>query len=73
MRRYCCACERERALSTILFPCLQELTDKPENKSKATDALGAMVAAVPGERAAAWVTLQDPKKTYNEAHKMNFV
>ena len=41
----------------MLFPCLQDWTDKVEDKGKATDALGAMVAAVPGERAAIWVTL----------------
>ena len=35
--------------------------------------LGAMVAVVPGERAAAWVTLRDPNKTYNEAYQMNGV
>ena len=33
-----------------------------DKQGKATDALGAMVAAVPGERAAIWVTLQDPTK-----------
>jgi hypothetical protein len=57
----------------MLFPCLRDRTDETEDKGKATDALGAMVAAVPGERAAAWVTLQDPNKTYSEAHRMNSV
>ena len=37
------------------------------------DALGAMVAAVPGERAAAGVTLRDPNKTYSKAHRVNGV
>ena len=31
--------------------------DATEDKGEATDALGVMVAAVPGERAAIWVTL----------------
>ena len=44
-----------------------------QNGGQGRDALGKMVAAVPGERATAWVTLQDPKKTYNEAHQMNSV
>ena len=32
-----------------------------------------MFAAVPGERAAAGVTLQDPNKTYSKAHQMSGV
>ena len=32
-----------------------------------------MVAAVPGERAAVWVTLRDPNKTFSEAHQMSGV
>ena len=54
----------------MLFPCLREWTDKTEDKGKAMDALGAMVAVVPGRRAAEWVTLQDPNKTYSEAHQV---
>jgi len=55
--------ERERVLSKILFPCLQEWMEAAENKGEATDALGAMVTAVPEERAKVWVTLRDPRKT----------
>ena len=47
----------------MLLLCLQKRTDESEDKGKVTNALGAMVAEVPGERAAAWVTLRDPKKT----------
>ena len=57
----------------MLLLCLQKRTDETEDKGKVTNALGAMVAEVPGERAAAWVTLQDPNKTYSEAHQMNGV
>ena len=47
-----CEKERERALSTILFPCQQEWTDETEDKGEATYTLNVMVAAVPIERAA---------------------
>ena len=45
----------------MLFLCLREWTDETDDKGKATDSLGAMVAAVPRERAAAWITLRDPR------------
>ena len=57
----------------MLFPCLQERTDKTEDKGKAMDALGAMVAAVPEEGAVIWVTPRDPNKTFSEAHQMSGV
>ena len=47
--------------------------DKTEDKGKAMDALIEMVTEVPEEKAAAWFTLQDPNKTYSEAHQVNGV
>ena len=44
-----------------------------KEKGKVTDSLGAMVVAVPRERAAAGVTLQDPNKTYSKANQMSSV
>ena len=42
--------------------------DKTEDKGEATDALGAMVAAVPGEMGRSMGYSSRPYKTYNEAH-----
>ena len=54
----------------MISPCLQDWTDKTEDKAEATDALGATFAAVPGEIGCSMDYSSRPYKTYNEAHQM---
>ena len=57
----------------MISPILQDLEDKTEDKGKATDALGARVAAVPGEMGRSMGYSSRPYKTYCEAHRVNCV
>ena len=57
----------------MISPCLRNRTYKTEDKGEATDALGAMVAAVPGEMGRSMGYSLRPYKTYSKSHLMSGV